>query len=172
LIADRLTYFRTRPRAGHLRWLLPTLPVWAIATLAFGHFSGFLHARSDPYTLTTLAIYLIAYLFVPGVLEESLFRTVFLPTSLTLRRRRTYVLVAVSTFLFIIFHPLNSYFFFPDVYGVFSDWRFLTMVGLLGVYCSLTLVATKCVYYCVLIHYLLVICWKFVFWGHLAPPSA
>ncbi|MEO1591954.1 MAG: hypothetical protein AAFU71_11765, partial [Cyanobacteria bacterium J06632_22] len=69
------------------------------------------------------------------------------------------------TTLFMVMHPVTAYLFMPEELPIFSDWRFLIAVALLGVYSSILLVRTKTIYFSILSHYLLVIVWKFVLCG-------
>ena len=166
MIKRILAYYRNPPTGPSVRFFAVTFPIWAIVTYCFLASTGFFTLASYDYTTRHLLVWLGIYLVMPSILEESIYRPVFFPLELQLISRSFVLRTAISTAIFALSHPINAYLFLPEDFLVFSDWRFLIAVGILGVYCSILLVYTKTIYYGILTHYIMVVTWKFVLCGH------
>ena len=158
--------FSHRPGRGDVAFFAWTLPIWAGATYAFLAATGFVRLATYDFTLKRLLIWSGIYWVMPALLEEAVFRPPFFPLTTRIWSRQFWLLCAVSTALFVAAHPVNAWLFMRGDFPVFSDWRFLTAVAGLGVYCSILLVRSKCVYFGIVAHYLLVMAWKFALCGH------
>lgn len=159
------TYFQTKPTPASTRFFMYTFPIWALCTYGFMQSTGFFEIKTYPFTLSRLIIGLGVYLILPSTFEEALYRPIFFPTTLKLSSNTFIARTLISTAIFMVMHPITAYLFMPEELPVFSDWRFLTAVVFLGIYCSTLLVKTKTIYFGILTHYILVISWKFVFCG-------
>jgi len=171
IIKRVLAYFKTKPSWASIRFFALTFPIWAITTFLFLRFSGFFALATYEYTTQHLLLWLAIYMVMPSILEESIYRPIFFPLDIKLRSKSFVLRMLLSTAIFVIVHPITAYFFMPDDFPVFSDWRFLTAVTILGFYCSVLLVHTKSIYFGILTHYVMVIGWKFVFCGHHVPTG-
>ena len=146
---------------------LCTFVVWSGVVYAFLHWTGFLDWKQLEYNLWYLIRMSFVYIIIPALLEESIYRPVFFPPNLKLWSTGFWARCCISTFIFVIAHPATAFLFRRAYFEVFSDWRFLSAVTMLGVYCSILLVWTRSIYPCIIVHYVMVMCWKFVFWGKL-----
>ena len=100
---------------------------------------------------------------MPALVEELLFRVALLPqpdsgTSLA----TGLAWGALSTGLFVLYHPLAARCWYPPGRGLFRDGRFLMQCALLGAACVLAYGATGSVWPPVLLHGLAVTLWL---WG-------
>ena len=147
--------FRTLPdRSG---WTftalvgLPTLLLMAAIGLATGLYG--LQAGD----LSALPLTLLTVLFVPAIGEEAVFRGL-LPS-----RGETAVPaipIAVSTLLYVLWHPLEGFTFLPGARDLFARRDFLLVTGLLGLACGLTRWRTGSIWPAVLLHWAVVVVWK------------
>jgi predicted Abi (CAAX) family protease len=145
----------------------PTVRAWIIAGVAGGAFAvtavpfGFasgLFAFSLPDSWTRLAVFALVAVVIPGLGEEVIFRALILPHPTEKCSPRFPAVVGVL--VFVAWHPLNAALFFPQVWPLFTDWRFLTLAGWLGI--CLTVVYTRggSVWPCVAVHWLVAVVWN------------
>jgi predicted Abi (CAAX) family protease len=161
-----IAYFSHRPRRGDVVFFAWTLPIWAGATYAFMAATGFFRLATYDFTIRHLLIWSGIYWLMPALLEEAVYRPPFYPLTTRIWSRQFWLLCVLSTAVFVAAHPVNAWLFMRGDFPVFSDWRFLTAVAGLGVYCSILLVRSKCVYFGIVAHYLMVMAWKFALCGH------
>lgn len=149
-----LISFRTLPdRAGWLFTALVGLPT-LIAMAAIGLTTG-LYALG-PGDLAALPLTMLTVLFVPALGEEAVFRGLMVPS----RPERPAVPVAVSTLLYVLWHPLEGFTFLPGARDLFARPDFLLVTGLLGLACGLTRWRTGSIWPAVLLHGAAVVVWK------------
>lgn len=117
--------------------------------------AGGLIDPSWPFALPEVAV-LAATLFVaPALGEELLFRAALIP-----REGRTAPWEALSAMLFVAWHPLQAVTIGPPWAGAFLDPWFLACVAVLGAGLGRIYVATRSLWPCVLVHWLVVLIWK------------
>jgi predicted Abi (CAAX) family protease len=153
---------------------LPTIADWTIAatTLLIYGTIAILIGRSTKFLSLNLPnslkellkpsiIQQLAKLFIlPAFVEEIIFRCLLIPhpieTAIATEIWRSSI---VSLILFIIYHPLNAFTFYPPGKQTFIDWRFLTLAGLLGIACTIAYLLTSSLWVSIVIHWLVVFTW-------------
>ena len=158
-LADLIAGLRCLPgragwgRAGlELAWALPSILIVAWA----GGLVGW-HGAPEASTAAPLA----ASLFLaPALGEELLFRGLVIP-----RRGPKARWIAISTLLFVLWHPLQALTLGPPWADAFLDPWFLAAVALLGVALGRIYAATGSLWPCVLAHWLVVFGWKALLGG-------
>jgi predicted Abi (CAAX) family protease len=100
------------------------------------------------------------YLLMPAFGEELLFRGLLLPHPLSgLSPVALLPWIALSTGLFVLYHPLAGRLWYRPGRRLFHDRRFLLQCALLGVACALAYSATGSLWWAVLLHWLAVFLW-------------
>jgi uncharacterized protein len=160
----------TRIRAGLKAW--PTLAMWrysaavfalyAITAWGIGFTTGLYHLEPR-LDLDLIRIAVIAF-FVPAIGEEVFFRGLLVPNAAKKPNALLHMSFALGAFL--VWHPLNAMLFFPSVYPLFSDWRFLSVTALLGGACIHLWRKTGSLWPPIALHWLAVVIWK----GFLGAP--
>lgn len=148
---------RTSPLRAPLKaWLL--VPFFAAFALAAGFGFGLLRfelisAKFAPLLLVTLLVF-------PVLPEEAFFRGVLIPRNTIERgRARSICVIAGSTLLFVLWHPLNALTINPSAPPVFLDPAFLSITAALGVTCGYGYLVSKSLWVPVLIHWTTVVVW-------------
>jgi len=150
------TAFTTLPDAAGWRWSamvgLPALALMAMIGLATGLY------QPGPGDLSALPLTLLTVLFVPAIGEEAVFRGLMTPG----RREQPSAVraVALSTLLYVLWHPLEGFTFLPGARELFSRWDFLLVTALLGLACGLTRWRTGSIWPAVILHWGAVVVWK------------
>jgi predicted Abi (CAAX) family protease len=102
----------------------------------------------------------MGYLVMPAFVEELLFRGLLLPHPLEgVSPIATAPWIALSTGLFVLYHPLAARLWYPQGRQVFNDPRFLLQCTLLGLACALAYGLSGSLWWAVLIHWLAVVIW-------------
>ena len=141
-----------RRTAFELAWVLPLM-------LVVAHLGGLVRYGELPEASTAAA--LAASLFVaPALGEELLFRGLIIPQSGDGGRW-----IAISTLLFVLWHPLQAVTFGPPWAQAFLDPWFLAVVALLGLALGQIYAATGSLWPCIATHWLTVLGWKTLFGG-------
>ena len=91
--------------------------------------------------------------FVPALFEEAVFRGFLL-----LRFSPTWI--ALSSTAYVLWHPVEALTFFPQSAIYFLDIRFLLIVSLLSLFCTLAYFRTRSIWASVWVHWLVVVAWK------------
>lgn len=108
------------------------------------------------------ALPIAATLFVfPALGEEILFRALLIPRA----PKRPQLWIAISTIVFILWHPLQVVTFGPSWSALFLDPWFLACAAIMGLALGRIYVATQSVWPCVLFHWAVVASWKLLFGG-------
>lgn len=126
-----------------------------LAMAAIGLSTGLYQLTSGD--LSALPMTMLTVLFVPALGEEAVFRGL-LPTSQ--ENANPALPVAVSTLLYVLWHPLEGFTFLPGARDLFSRPDFLLVTGLLGLACGLTRWRTGSIWPAVLLHWAAVVVWK------------
>lgn len=154
---------RTSPfRAPLKAWAL--VPVLAVLAAVIGFGAGLLKVE---WLDSPLAPLLPITLFVfPSLLEEAFFRGVLIPRNvLDSGAARAAVAVAVSTVVFVAWHPVNALAFNHAAIPLFLGPWFLLIVAALGVTCGWGYVLSRSLWVPVLIHWVAVVVWVFFLGG-------
>lgn len=163
LQTNLLAALRTSPFHAPARaWVL--VPFYAIVAMAVGFGSGLFHFQIISAKLAPL-LPLTLFVF-PSLLEEAFFRGVLIPRDTARHgRKRIILVVAGSTLLFVIWHPLGALTVNPSAVPVFLDPAFLLIVAALGITCGYSYVVSKSLWAPVLIHWATVVAWVFFLGG-------
>lgn len=138
---------------------LLVLGIYSALALGHGFRSGFLTGpwRRPPSGLLPRAAGL---LLLPALVEELIFRVALLPHPLEGEPVGTLLAwIALSTGLFVLYHPLAARLWYRQARGLFHDPRFLVQCTLLGLACALVYAVTGSIWPAVLIHWLAVLVW-------------
>ncbi|MDP8236607.1 MAG: CPBP family glutamic-type intramembrane protease [Candidatus Erginobacter occultus] len=148
---------KTSPFKGPARaWAL--FPAFAAAALVVG-FAARLFSYA-PLPLPAAALLAVTLVVFPSIVEEAFFRGVLIPRDTAERGRgRAAANIAVSTLLFVAWHPLNALVFTPSAAPIFLDPWFLVIVAALGVTCGYAYVVSKSIWAPVIIHWATVFAW-------------
>jgi uncharacterized protein len=139
-------------------WLLSAGVFAAYATLAWGiGFGTGLYKFEPQLDASLLRVALVAF-FVPAMGEEVFFRGALIPNYSQAHKALPHTALALA--LFLAWHPINAWLFFPTVLPLFSDWRFLLVTACLGIACSYLWRTTKSLWPPIMLHWLAVVIWK------------
>lgn len=119
---------------------------------AIGFSTGYY--RLGEVNLHGMPLRLLTVLIVPALGEELVFRGLLLPDS-----RRPALWVAVSTALYVAWHPLETLTFLPAATD-FLRPDFLAATAVLGLGCALMRLRTGSLWPAVALHWLLVTLWQ------------
>lgn len=148
---------KTSPfRAPRRAWAL--LPAFAAAASAVGFSAGLL--RYAPLPVPTAVLLTFTLLVFPSLLEEAFFRGVLIPRDTADRGRvRAMKNIALSTLVFVAWHPANALAFNHAAAPVFLNPWFLVIVTALGVTCGYAYVVSRSLWVPVIIHWAVVFAW-------------
>lgn len=149
-----LNSFRVLPdRAGWLLTALVGLPT-LLAMAAIGLTTGLYAPGAGD--LAALPLTMLTVLFVPAIGEEAVFRGLMVPS----RPASPTLPIALSTLLYVLWHPLEAFTFLPGARDLFARPDFLLVTGLLGLACAVTRWRTGSIWPAVLLHWAAVVIWK------------
>ncbi|MFM9103008.1 MAG: type II CAAX prenyl endopeptidase Rce1 family protein, partial [Cyanobium sp.] len=121
------------PLNGGRAWPLLILAVYGPMALLLGWRSGFLPRRWQWPPLPQLLRRSAGYLLMPAFGEELVFRGLLLPQPIEgFSAAATLAWIALSTGLFVLYHPLAARLWYPQGRTLFADPRFLVQCSLLG----------------------------------------
>lgn len=150
------------PRTGSISSVLLGTVVTVLAMGVIGFGTGFLDWRPRfEGLLETAAI----ALFLPALGEELIFRGPLLALIGRGRVSLVYFACAVSLALFVGWHVVSGAFILTSAQDVFSDWRFLSLAGVLGFGLTAMTLLSRSIWPAVAFHWLVVVAWKGLFGG-------
>lgn len=139
---------------------LLVLGIYAALALGHGFRSGFLTGPWRWPPLGRLLPRAAGLLLMPALVEELIFRVALLPHPLEGEHGGPLLAwIALSTGLFVLYHPLAARLWYRQARVLFHDPRFLVQCTLLGLACGLVYVVTGSLWPPVLIHWLAVLVW-------------
>ena len=141
------------PRSGWSRAGLELC--WALPLMLLVAYAGGLVRLQGAPDLSTIVGLAATLVVAPAMGEELLFRGLLIPHDAPPARW-----IAVSTFLFVLWHPLQAVTIGPPWASAFLDPWFLAAVAILGVALGRIYAATRSLWPCVLAHWLVVFIWK------------
>ncbi|HKK56863.1 type II CAAX prenyl endopeptidase Rce1 family protein [Marinobacter sp.] len=149
--------FLTSPFQVPLKaWAL--VPAFAIIAASVGFGAGLLQFGWLDSPITPL-LPLILFVF-PALLEEAFFRGVLIPRNiLAAGHAKAAWSVAISTLVFVVWHPFNALTFNPTATSLFLNPWFLVIVCAMGVTCGYAYVLSRSIWVPVLIHWAAVTVW-------------
>ncbi len=170
-IADRLAHriaaaFSTIPDARGWLYSAGLLGVYAAIALSVGFYGGFVSVEVQTSRRIVAGV-AIASLFFPGITEELFFRVLLLPHPAENAAPQAVGLWFWSSLaLFVLYHPLNAFTFFPRGRKTFVNPVFLFSAALLGAVCALVYLQTGSIWPSVAIHWAVVVAWLLLFGGY------
>ncbi|MCZ7644922.1 MAG: CPBP family glutamic-type intramembrane protease [Planctomycetota bacterium] len=142
---------------------------FALLAIPLGYWSGLLRLHRAEMSAAQLAGFALLTLFIPSLLEETLFRVLLLPHRAEAAAPAALWLWGLGALaLFVAAHPLNAWLLRPAARPVFYAPSFLLLAGLLGAACTLAYLRTGSIWPPVLMHWAAVVLWK-AFLGGPAP---
>ncbi|WP_240633857.1 type II CAAX prenyl endopeptidase Rce1 family protein [Caulobacter flavus] len=144
----------TLPDAAGWRWCALVALACGAAMTAIGFSTG-LYRLTD--AAPGLPLRLLTVWIIPALGEEIPFRALLLPGRD--ETRRLWLWVAVSTALYVAWHPFETLTFLPHA-TMFLRWDFLLCTAILGLACALTRLRTGSLWPAVLLHGGFVIVWQ------------
>lgn len=148
------------PARGHLRPFLIEL-AWLSPLLGMLGIAGGLLNWLPAFNAATLKLALLA-IIVPALGEELLFRVALLPSP-DRTKPFPWRMAAISTLLFVLWHPLQAPLFGPRWAELVLNPWFLLSAGALGVACARLYWKTASIWPPVLLHWMIVVLWKALF---------
>ena len=152
-------------KVSKISWI-PFL-IYIPVSMAIGFGTGFFQLgvlKADVWRMVMLPLTMIIF---PSLLEEAFFRGVLIPRNILIDRgwKGAAFAVVVSTFLFVVWHPVGALTINPGAREIFMDWRFLMITTALGLACGFAYVISRCLWVPVIIHWLTVLIWVFLLGG-------
>lgn len=154
---------RTSPFKAPLKaWALA--PLFALVALPTGFATGLFTVEPLDSALAPL-LPLTLFVF-PSLLEEAVFRGVLIPRDIINRGKAAAVRAgAISTVVFVLWHPLNALTVNPTAIPLFLDPWFLFITVALGIACSYGYIVSRSVWVPVIIHWATVTVWVLLLGG-------
>ncbi len=153
MLAKIYSAFVTSPTArGWLETLLLFL-LFAMIALPVAFSNSFFAARLP---LTTWLPILMTTFFIPALLEELIWRVLFVPRPGT---KYFWQLGSLALIFYVLSHLLSAWLFRPAARDIFYSSAFLFLATLLGLTCLVAYARTKSLWSCVGIHWLVVALW-------------
>ena len=143
-------------------WLiaLAALVIYGAIALTLGLRNGFFRLQIP--NQQRLGWKLLWLFFSPALIEELVFRVIFLPyPSHDILPNDWLLWALVGLILFILYHPFNALIFYRKAKPVFRRPIFLWLCGLLGLACTIAYFLTGSLWVIVLIHWSVVVVWLF-----------
>jgi hypothetical protein len=142
-------------------------PLLFVAVLVppIGLWSGFLVYRPMWTSHWKLCLGVSVFLFfMPGVLEEFVFRVLLLPSPDQVSGLDWWLRAVLPWVAFVLMHVFNPR---KQSRIVFRDWRFLFLAGVLGFACTWAFYSSNgSIWAPVIVHWIPVVIWQFTFSGY------
>jgi len=148
---------KVSPFKAPLKSLIP-VPIYVCASLAIGFYTELFSVDIVDYPMS-LVLPFTLFVF-PSLLEEALFRGILIPNDAANHSRTSVVLcISLSTFAFVMWHPLNALTINKAAMIFFLNPVFLLITALLGITCSISYVISRSLWMPIIIHWFTVIAW-------------
>lgn len=141
--------------------------IYALVALAIGFPTGFLQVTPAGLPWGQKVALAGRALITPAILEELFFRGLLLPhpgEQATLTTQLTWSII--SLLLFVIYHPLNGFSFFPPGRNTFVQPTFLVLAALLGAVCTIVYLYSGSLWLPVILHWVVVAVWLLELGGY------
>lgn len=149
--------FKVSPFRAPIKTLI-LVTIYVCASLAIGFGAGLFSAGVVDYPIWIILPFTL-FIF-PSLLEEAFFRGVLIPNNVASQGKgKIVVYVAVSTAIFVLWHPVNALTINKTAAAVFLDPAFLLIVALLGITCGVSYVFSRSLWTPIIIHWLTVVIW-------------
>ncbi len=161
LLGSRLVEALTAPFAvAQLAIVLGLFGLFGLLAFPLGLASGLLR---PPWRQLTAKAWLrlgASLVLMPALLEEGLFRVLLLPRRvLELEPLGQAGWVALSVGLFVLYHPVSGWLWYPEGRWLFQQGRFLVPCSLLGLVCVIAYACTGSLWAPMLLHWITLLIW-------------
>lgn len=159
--------FSTIPTLQDCCLVAALLGIYAAIAIPAGFRLKFIQRQNTGLSWPTQIVVILAVFLSPGFTEEIFFRVLLLPhPSENTSWETQFWMGLLSLTLFIVYHPLNAYTFFPAGRQVFLQPAFLLLATLLGILCTITYLASGSFWLPVFAHWLIVVVWLLFLGGY------
>ena len=153
--------------------VLGVLIVYGAIAIPLGLRTGFLSFTPDLLLTKQGILGSFKLLFFPALGEEIFMRVFLLPHPTERILISSWLVWAgISLFIFIVYHPFNALTFYRVGYPTFLKPVFLTLVGFLGLGCTIAYYVTGSLLSIILIHWVVAVVWIFILGGKQAVSSS
>ncbi|HEY47979.1 MAG: hypothetical protein AMJ88_08745 [Anaerolineae bacterium SM23_ 63] len=158
--------FTTSPGIEAWLWSGGILILLVVVVLPIGFRTGFVRVELMTGGRGRFALLALLLAIRPSLLEELIFRALFIPhPAQGYPLRITLLWAGVGLFVFILFHPINGLFIHRSARSLFTDPLFLTFAGLLGIACTAAYLISGSIWPPMIIHWLAVTPWILLLGG-------
>lgn len=152
--------FTTLPtRRDYIDLFVVTVAFGAVA-VPFGLWTGFLELTGPKDSFGILVAYSLVAFVLPGVAEELVFRVLPLPHPSEHVQAGKLPAAIIALILFVLWHPVNAYFFVPWARALFYRPDFLVVAGLLGIGATYLYYRSGSIWPGVIFHWAVDVAWK------------
>ncbi|MEC9491146.1 CPBP family glutamic-type intramembrane protease [Flexistipes sp.] len=138
----------------HVLFLL----IFGVLASFTGFYAGIFHWAFEKSIFSPF--YLLILFVFPSFLEESFFRGFLIPIETAKKGRSSVIKYTIlSSLAFVLWHPVNAFLLNPGARTLFYNPFFLTVVFLLGIFCSLSYIFSRSLWPAVIIHWIVVVAW-------------
>jgi len=149
--------FKVSPFKAPLKSLIP-VPIYGCISLTLGFYTDLFSVNTIGYLMSFVLLFTL-FIF-PSLLEEAFFRGILIPNNaVNQSKRKIFTYIALSTFAFVMWHPLNALTINKAAAAFFLNPIFLLIAALLGLTCSISYVISRSLWIPIFIHWLTVIIW-------------
>ena len=153
--------------------VLGVLIVYGAIAIPLGFRTGFLSFTPDLLLTKQGILGSFKLLFFPALGEEIFMRVFLLPHPTERILISSWLVWAgISLFIFIVYHSFNALTFYRVGYPTFLKPVFLTLVGFLGLGCTIAYYLTGSLLSIILIHWAVAVVWIFILGGKRAVSSS
>jgi len=142
-------------------WTWLSMAIFGAIAIWLGTRSGFLYWRPWQALWHRKLLLAIKLIFFPALVEEFVFRVLLIPEPgrTGVAESTWWAIALISLVLFVIYHPINAYFFYKRAKLIFFSPDFLTLCTLLGLTCTIIYRVTGSLWTITLIHWVTVLVW-------------
>ena len=160
ILINRLLSSLTLPSVQDWLIVTGTLLIYGAIALPLGFSSGFLRVRVSYINWISQILVIVRVLVASALSEELAFRVLLLPYPTQVFAWWKWELWAVlSLFLFTVYYHLKVKIFFRTEFSTFFDRVFLTLVGLLGLACTVVYALTGSLLAIAVMHSIVMATW-------------
>lgn len=165
LITVCKSFFRI-PSKQDLLFSTTVICIYALCALLFGFMTKLFQFSLFKGDLKTLIALPFILMFIPSIPEELFFRGILLPH----RQEKSSPLIkkiwiVSSILLFVLWHPFAALTTYTNVQELFTDIRFITIVTMLAIACTITYLKIHSIWIPIFIHWLTVLVWMLFLGG-------
>ena len=148
---------KVSPFTAPLKSLI-AVPIYGCISLIIGFYTDLFVVKVTDFPMSFI---LVVTLFIfPSLLEEAFFRGILIPNNARNQsKKRILAYIALSTLVFVLWHPLNALTMNKSAAPFFFNPVFLFITALLGITCSIAYIISRSLWLPIFIHWFTVIIW-------------